>query len=269
MFTCRKELEELMGLRHPRKVTIEESNEVPRAAERFFRGLYAEPDKLKRFFSELARETGLVLELLGMRRAKTRDWQEELPAAPDEAEEYLLETAAELKARYQRVSQVEEKVLTYLQQVERHQLFPIEEELLGKWSAERIIMYTKVIDQIALLLKLPAVDLHKALLAHFMGHVLLYAAEDRDGRVWARTESNADGLEKIIHYYLKLFYKTYRYKELGQVEVNLLRYFPQANRDIGDLEALSREQVNAATVFWRRQDRFSLEEILRLLGDFA
>ncbi len=269
MFTCRKELEDLLGLRHPRKVLIEESMEVPRAAERFFRGIYAEPDKLKRGFADLQRETASISELLGLRKSKFRDWLNELPGSPGEAAEYIRETSTELTVRHERAALAEARVLAQLQEQGEVELFPVEEEILSKWSPERILLFPKVIERIALLLKVSADGLNKACLVHAMTHVLLYAGEDRDKRTWARHELGGDGLESVVHYYSNAFYSSYQYKELAQAESVLTRYLPAAGRETRDLDQLSREQVNAAMIFWRRRSDLSLREILSYLEDFA
>lgn len=269
MFTCRKELEELMGLKHPRKVLIEEAAEAPRAAERFFRGVYSEPDKLKRGLTDLQRETSSVLELLGLRKTRLREWMHELPGAPGEAQEYIKETSVELKVRQERAVLAEARILTMLQEQEEVELFPIEEEVLGKWSPERILLFPRVIDKIASLLKVSSDGLNKVALVHFMAHVLIFAGEDRDKRTWSKRDTNADTLEGLVHYYSALFYKAYQYKELAQIESVLARYLPAADREARDLHELSREQVNSAMIFWRRRTDLSLKEIIAYLEDFC
>ncbi len=269
MFTCRKELEDLLGLRHPRKVLIEESMEVPRAAERFFRGIYAEPDKLKRGFSDLQRETASISELLGLRKTRFRDWLHELPASAGEAAEYIRETSTELKVRHERAALAEARVLAQLQEQGDVELFPVEEELLSKWSPERILLFPKVSERIALLLKVSADSLNKVCLVHAMTRVLLYAGEDRDKRTWARHELSGDGLESLVHYYSSAFYNAYQYKELAQTDAVLVRCLPGSGRETRDLDRLSREQVNAAMIFWRRRSDLSLREILSYLEDLS
>lgn len=269
MFTCRKELEELMGLRHPRKVLIEEATESPRTAERFFRGVYSEPEKLKRGLSDLQRETGSILELLGLRKTRFRDWLNDLPGAPGEAQEYVKETSVELKVRQERAALAEARVLTMLQEQEEVELFPIEEDVLGKWSPEKIVLFPRVIDRVASLIKVSADGLNKVILVHFMAHVLIFAGEDRDKRTWAKREPIADNLEGLVHYYSTLFYKAFQYKELAQIDSVLARYLVCAGREAHDLQELSREQVNSAMVFWRRHTDLSLRDVIAYLEDFC
>jgi len=269
MFTCRKELEELMGLKHPRKVLIEEASEAPRAAERFFRGIYSEPEKLRRSLGELQKETNTILELLGFRRSRLREWQNELPSAAREAQDYIKESSMELIARHERASLAEARVLKMLQEQEVVELFPVEEEVLGRWSPDRIVLFPSVIEKIALLLKLSNDGLTKVILVHFMAHELIQAGEDRDKRTWGRKDLAGEGVETLVHYYSNLFYRCCQYKELGLIESALVKYLPAAGRDGRQLQDLSREQVSAAMIFWRRQANLSLKEVLAYLDEFS
>ncbi len=126
-----------------------------------------------------------------------------------------------------------------------------------------------MIDKVASLLRLPPENLNKVVLVHFMIHLLIYSAEDRDQRTWARHESNGESLEALVHYYSSLFYRLYEYKELAYSEGVFVRYLPAAGRDTRELDCLSREQVNAAMIFWRRRPDLCLREILRYLQDFS
>ncbi len=269
MFTCRKELEEILGLKHPRRVVIEEAVDVPRHAERLFRGIYSEPEKLKRGFSDLQRETLSLLELLTPRRNKFREWLEELPNSPNEAQEYIKETSVELKVRQERTATAEARVLNLLHEKNNTNLFPVEEEHLAKWAPERIVLYTRVIERVAALLKLSYDLLNKAILVHMMTHVLIYAGEDRDKKNWHRDESNCDGLEAIVHYYSNYFYQAYDFTELAQVDAVLRKYFIPNGRDHRDINSLSREQVAGALIFWRRSPQLTWKEALNYLADLA
>lgn len=267
MFTCRKELEEILGLRHPRKVLIEESMEIPRTAERFFRGIYAEPEKLKRGFAELQRETDSVAELISLRRKRLQDWAVNLPESSSEVQEYIKETALELRVRQERADSTEAKVLSLLRSQEDVRLFPIEEESLGKWSGERILLFPKVINKTADLCKLSPEHLNKVVLVHFMAHVLVYAGEDKDKKVWTRV--NSDGLETLLHYYCRIFYKQFQYKEILAVEKVFTKCLPETGVDTHVLDEYTREQINAALIFWRRRADLGWQETLDCLQDFT
>ncbi|MDA8442442.1 MAG: hypothetical protein M0Z55_08705 [Peptococcaceae bacterium] len=262
-------MEELLGLKHPRKVLIDEALEVPRNAERIFRGIYTEPEKLKRGFAELQRETGSMAELLGLRRAKLRDWAGELPASPREAQEYILATVQELKAKQERADMAEARILALLQEHEDIRLFPLEEESLGKWSAERIVLFPKVIDKLASIFKVPSDHLTKVMLVHFMLHVLIYAGEDRDKRNWSRHELNGEGLELFVHYFARLFFTHYQYKELSSLDVSLAHSLAPAGRDLRELDGFTREQIHAVLLFWRRKSDLTFAETLLCLHDFT
>ena len=269
MFTCRKELEDILGLKHPRKFLIEDSQEIPRVAERIFKGAYSEPDKFRRGLSDLQREITAIAELLGVRKNRLRDWQQELPGAPSEAEEYIKETSLEFKVRSERAAMIEGKILAFLQEQKQVEMFPIGEEILGKYHADKIVLFPRVIERVASLLKLPPDSLTKVVLVHLMTHVLLFAAEDRDQRVWARHELHDEGVETLVHYYGNLFYRIYKYKELAQVEGALVRILTASGRDTRELDCLSKEQVNSAMIFWRRRAELNLREVLEVLNDLC
>ncbi|HWI54720.1 MAG TPA: hypothetical protein VNT57_03440 [Desulfobacteria bacterium] len=265
----RKELEEILGLKHPRKVLIEEINEVPRGAERFFKGIYSDPEKLKKSLADLQRETTSILEVLNVRKGRFREWFQELPGSPAEAEEYVKETSVELKVRNERATMAEARVITMFQEQKQIELFPVEEELQGKFNTDRIILFPRVIEKIAGMLKVNADSLNKVVLVHTMVHLLIFSAEDCDQRTWARHETNGETTEALVHYYSNLFYRLYQYKELAHTESVWVRYLTVAGRDYRELDCLSREHVNAAMVFWRRNEAVSLREVLTYLKDFA
>jgi hypothetical protein len=268
VFTCRKELEDILGLRHPRRVVIEEAVDVPRQAERLFRGIYSEPDKLKRSFSELQRETVSIVELLTPRRNRFREWLEELPGSPNEAQEYMKETAMELKIRQERAAVAEARVLGLLQEQHSVNIFPLEEELLAKWAPERIVLYTRVIERLAVILKVPYETLNKVILVHMMTHVLIYSGEDRDKKNWARHELSCEGLEALVHYYSNYFHQVFEYKELAQADLVLQKYLAPNGREGREINNLSREQVASALIFWRRRPELSWRETLGCLREF-
>jgi len=269
--SLRLDIEQSIGLRFPERngeavVRFEESLEVPRAAETLMRGFYRQPERVKRAFQELHGETASLLEVLLPRRSRLREWSEELPERPREAETFLRDSRDQLQRREQRIAQLEKELVTELQESMAEDLFPLSLAAFGTCSYREgsVKIYLRSLGRLAEIAQLNPEQLRQAVRVYFLYLLLLVVGTDLDGRTYARA-----GEEPAVHLIAGACTAKYLKRqsaELSQCFNEWLKAWgakqpPQALT--GDN---SNEKLRAAVIFWRRQPQVSWEACWNLVN---
>ncbi|ACL21095.1 hypothetical protein Dhaf_3072 [Desulfitobacterium hafniense DCB-2] len=271
--SLRLEAEQAMGLRFPERngeavIRFEETMEVPHGAEVLMRGLYRDPDDIKKGFKNLHQETATLLELLMPRRARLKEWLEELPEQPKEAESFLRETSEKIQHQDRKVSQLEHELISKLVESGLEDLFPL------PLSAFATLSYTdpcakiflRPLGRLAEILKLSPEVLRQVVRVHFLYSLLILAGQDLDGQSCQRGNEDAILIGIASFFTLKHLKKhppefQHCYGEWVKAwgGKSFLRLIAQES---------SVEKVRAAMIFWRRNPELSWDSIWNGLQSF-
>ncbi|GAB6174975.1 hypothetical protein JCM15765_44530 [Paradesulfitobacterium aromaticivorans] len=270
--SLRTEIEQAMGLKFPEQggepvIRFEESMEVPRSAENLMRGFYRDPEKVQSAFNRLLAETGSLLDVLLPRRSRLREWTEELPERPHDAESFLRTSSEQLVTKEQRMLQAEKDLLQNLKENAIEDLFPVQLNAFGVCSVREssVKIFLKSLSQLAEILELNPEKLRFTVRIHFLFLLLLVSGLDLDGKSFARS-----GDEPMLH----ALAGAYAYKYLGTQAPEYVHCYKQwfqawggSNPSALLLAEESAEKLRAAMIFWRRQD-LSWEACWRIVGEF-
>lgn len=264
--SLRLEVEQAMGLRFLERngeamIRIEESMEVPRGAEALMRGVYRNPDEVKKGFKSLHQETASLLEILMPRRARLKDWLEQLPEQPKEAEKFLRETSEKIQQHDRKAQQLENELLSKLEESKWEDLFPLPLTVFSviSYSEPGVKIFLRSLGRLAEVLKLSQDSMRQVVRIHYLYFLLLLAGQDLDGQSYRR--SNEDSTLAGIASFFTLKHIKKLSPELTPCYMewikawggrNLLRLIPQE---------CGIEKVRAAMVFWRRNPSLQWEDI--------
>ncbi|MFZ3101318.1 MAG: hypothetical protein WA113_03810 [Desulfitobacteriaceae bacterium] len=269
MSSLRLEIEQIMGLKFPERngealVRFEESMEIPQAAEVLMRGLYRDPERVRSAFQNLHLETGTVLDILLPRRSRLREWAEELPERPADAQAFLRETTEQLIAKEQRLLQIERELLNDLEQSSLVDLFPISITAFGicSYRDPAVKVYLRPVGRLAEILQLNPEQLRQAIRVYFLFLLLLVAGLDLDCKTYARgaEESSQQWLAGIY----TLGYLQRNSPDLVQCYLDWVKAWGGKNPPQSMLDNCA-EKIRAAMIFWRRQPNKSWEECWSLV----
>ena len=273
MSSLRTEIEQAVGLKFPERngealIRFEESMEIPRVAETLMRGFYRDPEKVKSSFQSLLQETGNLLDILLPRRSRLREWAEELPERPSEAESFLRESADQLITREQRMLQAEKELMHNLQENRLDDLFPIPLAAFGVCSFREasVKIYLRPIGQLAEILELNPEQLRMAVRIHFLILLLLLTGLDLDGKTCVRS-GDEPVVQALVGSFALKFLKN-RSPELEGCYNEWVKAWGGTNPPHNYLVEQGTEKVRAAMVFWRRQLKMSWDEYWRIAGEF-
>lgn len=271
MSSLRLDIEQAMGLRFPERngeaiVQFEESVEIPRAAETLMRGLYRDPDRIRKGFKLLHQETGSLIDILMPRRSQLREWADSLPERPKEAESFLKETADQLLKREQCLAQAERELVGQLQESGLEDVFPIPLAAFGicTYRDPSVKLFLKPLGRFAEILQINPESLRQAVRVHFLFLLLLIAGEDLDGQVYVR-----GGEDEVIHWLTSIY--TIRYLKSQSTE--LIQSYQEWVKAWGGkipnqslFNERECEKTRTTMVFWRRQLNISWEECWHIIG---
>lgn len=264
MCSLRLEVEQAIGLKFPVKngeamIQFEESMEIPQSAELLMKGMYRNPEEVKYGFQSLQQETANLLEILLPRRSRIREWVEQLPEHPCEAEKFLKETSEQMKRQDQRMHQIEKEVLVKLEESGLQDLFPIPVYAFAQINAHNpsVKLYLRPLGRLAEILQINPEHLRYVVRLHYLVQLLLIEGLDLDGQVCERkndekvlvkltcffTLRQIQGQSEYVHCYSEWI------KSWGGE--GLLEAFPQQN---------SVEKIRAAMIFWRRRTSLTWDE---------
>ncbi len=272
MSSLRLEIEQIMGLKFPERngealVRFEESMEIPRVAEVLMRGLYRDPERVRGAFQNLHLETGSVLDILLPRRSRLREWAEELPERPADAQAFLRETTEQIVAKEQRLLQIERELLNDLEQSSLADLFPISITAFGicSYRDPAVKVFLRPLGRLAEILQLNPEQLRQAIRVYFLFLLLLVAGLDLDSKTYARgaEESNQQWIAGVY----TLGYLQRNSPELVQCYLDWVKAWGGKNPPQIILEN-SAEKMRAAMIFWRRQPSKSWDECWNLVNRF-
>lgn len=264
MSSLRLEIEHMMGLKFPERngealVRFEESMEIPRSAEVLMRGLYRDPERVRSAFRNLHMETGSVLDILLPRRSRLREWAEELPERPADAQAFLRETTEQLAAKEQRLLQIERELVSHLEQSNMEELFPISITAFGicSYSDPSVKVFLRPLGKVAEVLQLNPEHLRQVIRIYFLFLLLLISGLDLDGKTYTR------GADENCQQWISCVY-TYTYlqrnsPELVQCYFDWVKAWGGKNPTQSILDNCA-EKMRAAMIFWRRQPNKSWED---------
>lgn len=263
--SLRLEVEQAIGLKFPIKdgeamIRFEESMEIPRSAELLMKGMYGNPDEVKHGFQTLQQETANLLEILLPRRSRFKEWVEQLPEHPREAEKFLKDTSEQFKQQDQRMLQVEKELLIKLEDSGMQDLFPIPVGAFALMNTNEpaVKLYLRPLGRLAEMLQLNPEQLRSVVRLHYLVLLLLIEGIDLDGQVCTRKND-----EKVL-VKLACFYTLRQIQ--GQSEtVHCYSEWVKAWGGTGLLEAFpqqkSIEKIRAAMIFWRRRTGLTWDEV--------
>ncbi|AHF06681.1 hypothetical protein [Desulfitobacterium metallireducens] len=264
MCSLRLEVEQAIGLKFQiingeAMIRFEESMEIPRSADLLMKGMYQNPDEVKHGFQTLQQETANLLEILLPRRSRFREWVEQLPDHPREAENFLKDTSEQLKRQDQRMLQVEKELLIKLEDSGMQDLFPIPVGAFAliDTSEPAVKLYLRPLGRLAEILQLNPEQLRYVVRLHYLVLLLLIEGLDLDGQVCKRkndekvlvklacffTLRQIQGQSEAAHCYSEWV------KSWGGI--GLVEAFPQQD---------SIEKIRAAMIFWRRRTSLTWDE---------
>lgn len=271
--SLRLEVEQAMGLRFLERngeavIRIEESMDIPRGAEVLMRGLYREPDEVKKGFKNLHQETASLLEILMPRRARLREWLEQLPEQPKEAERFLRETSEQIQQHDRKALQLENELITKLEESKWEDLFPLPLTAFAaiSYTEPGVKIFLRSLGRLAEVLKLSPDSLRQVVRIYYLYFLLVLVGQDLDGQSFRR--GNEDSTLVGIASFFTLKHIKKQSPELTQCYMewvkawggrNLLRLIPQES---------SIERVRAAMIFWRRNPGLLWEEIWKTIQAF-
>lgn len=263
--SLRLEVEQAMRLQFPERngealIHFEESMEIPRGAEGLLRGFYSEPDEVKKGFHSLQQETATLLEILMPRRARLREWIEQLPDQPKEAEKYIRETSEEIQKHDRKVQQIEKELMIKLEESSLEEIFPLPLAAFAilSYTDPSVKIFLRPLGKLSELLKLNPDILRQVVRIHFLYALLVIIGLDLDGQSYRR-ENEDSTLTSIVAFFTQKHLtsqsKEYTHCYLEWVRAwggkRFLQLIPQSS---------SMERVRAAMVFWRRNPSLAWEE---------
>lgn len=271
--SLRLEIEQAMGLQFLEKngeavIRFEESMEIPRGAEALMRGLYRDPEEVKKGFKNLHQETATLLEILMPRRARLREWLEQLPEQPKEAEKFLRETSEQIQQHDRKAIQLENELISKLEESKWEDLFPLPLAAFAtlSYTEPSVKIFLRSLGRLAEVLKLSPEPLRQVVRIHYLYSLLILTGQDLDGQSFKRGKEDST-LEGIASFFTLRHIKK-QSQELTQCYLewinawggrNQLRLIPQEN---------SVEKVRAAMIFWRRNPSLLWEDIWKVLQPF-
>lgn len=271
--SLRLEAEQAMGLRFPERngeavIRFDETMEVPQGAEPLMRGLYRDPDEIKKGFKNLHQETATLLEIILPRRARLREWLEELPEQPKEAESFLRETSEKIQYQDRKLSQLENELITKLEESSLEDLFPLPLSAFAyiSYSDPCVKIFLRPLGRLAEILKLSPEVLRQVVRVHFLYSLLILAGQDLDGQAFQRGNEDPILIGIASFFTIKHMKKhppefQHCYSEWVKAwgGRHFLRLIPHES---------SVEKVRAAMIFWRRSPVLSWEDIWNGLQSF-
>ncbi|KLU60027.1 hypothetical protein CEB3_c34580 [Peptococcaceae bacterium CEB3] len=265
MPSLRLDIERAMGLKFPERdgealVRFEESLEIPRPAETLMRGFYRHPERVRRDFQTLHQETVSILDILLPRRSRLKEWAEEPPERPQEAETFLRETGDRLSKNQQRLTQVESELMAELQENNLADLFPVPLTAFGTLSLREpaVKIYLRPLGRLAEISHANPEQLRQAVRIHFLFLLLLAAGQDLDGQGFTRA-SEEPTLHTIVAAYTWRYLKR-QSAELVQCYLDWLNAWGAKKPSAGVMGEGAAERLRAAMIFWRRQPGVGWEE---------
>jgi hypothetical protein len=259
-----------MSLRFPERngeavIQFEESMEIPRGAEALLRGLYHDPDDVKRGFHSLHQETATLLEILLPRRARLREWLEQLPDQPKEAEKFIRETSEQIQKHDRKVLQIENELITKLEESSLKDLFPLPLTAFAilSYTDPTVKIFLRSLGRLSEVLKLNPDTLRQVVRIHFLYSLLVIVGQDLDGQSYRR------GNEDSTLAGIAAFFTQKHVKRQSQEYVHCYLEWVKAwgGRKLLQLIPLdsSMEKVRAAMVFWRRNPSLNWEEVWSII----
>ncbi|AGA69587.1 hypothetical protein Desdi_2146 [Desulfitobacterium dichloroeliminans LMG P-21439] len=263
--SLRLEAEEAMGLRFPERngeavIRFDETMEVPHGAETLMRGLYRNPEEIKKGFKTLHQETATLLEIILPRRARIREWLEELPEQPKEAESFLRETSQKIQQQDRKVSHMENELISKLAESGMDDLFPLPLSVFAQisYSEPCAKIFLRPLGRLAEILKLNPEIVRQVVRIHLLYSLLIIGGQDLDGQPFSRGNEDSTLIGIASFFALKHMKKANPEYQLCYTEwvkawggKSYLRLLPQES---------SIEKVRAAMVFWRRNPELSWED---------
>lgn len=249
-------------------IRFEESMEIPRGAETLLRGLYRDPDEVKKGFKNLHQETASLLEILVPRRARLKEWLEQLPEQPKEAEKFLRETSEKIQQHDRKAVLLENELISKLEESKWDDLFPLPHTAFAtlSYTEPSVKMFLRSLGRLAEILKLSPESLRQVVRIHYLYTLLLLAGQDLDGQSFKRGKEDST-LGSIASYFTLRHIKK-QSQELTHCYLewvnswggkNQLQLIPQEN---------SAEKVRAALIFWRRNPGLLWEDVWKALQPF-
>lgn len=264
--SLRLEAEQAVGLRFPERngeayIVFNETMEIPQGAEGLMRGLYRNPDDIKRGFRTLHQETSALLELLMPRRARLKEWLEELPEQPKEAQAFLKESSEKIQYHDRKMTLIEQEILEKLEESILEDLFPLPLNIFAQvsYSEPSVKIFLRPLGRLAEILKISPEVLHQVVRIHYLYTLLILGGQDLDGQSYQRGEENQT-LTGITAYFtlkhLKKFNPEFQHCYREWIKAwggkSCLSFISQES---------SVEKVRAALVFWRRNKHSSWQDI--------
>lgn len=271
--SLRLEVEQAIGLKFPIKngdamIRFEESMEIPRSAELLMKGLYQNPEEVKHGFQSLHQETANLLELLLPRRSRLKEWVEQLPEHPRDAEVFLKDTSEQLQQQDHRILQIEKELLVKLADTGLHDLFPIPISAFAQvnYDDPAIKLYLRPLGRVAELLHLNPDHLRHVVRLHFFVVLLLIAGIDLDG------QSCQQRNEEQVLARLACFFTLKQIQSQSQEHVHCYKEWIKSWGGLTLIQDFSEhnsiEKIRAAMIFWRRRAALTWEkawEIVKML----
>jgi hypothetical protein len=268
--SLRLEVEQAMGLRFPERngealIQFEESMEIPRGAESLMRGLYHDPDEVKKSFKNLHQETSTLLEILMPRRARLKEWLEQLPEQPKEAENYIRETSNQIQQHDRKLLSLENELITKLEESKWEDLFPLPLSAFAaiSYTEPSIKMFLRSLGKLAEVMKLNPDSLRLVVRIHFLYCLLILGGLDLDGQSFRR--GNEDTALSGIASYFTLRHTKKQSSELSKCYMEWIKAWGGKNMLKLIPQDASIEKVRAAMIFWRRNPGLIWEDSLRIV----
>lgn len=271
--SLRLEVEQAMGLQFLEKsgeavIRFEESMEIPRGAEILMRGLYRNPEEVKKGFKNLHQETASLLELLLPRRTRLKEWLEQLPEQPKEAEIFLRETSEQIQQHDRKAIQLENELLSKLEESKWDDLFPVPLTAFAALSypESSVKIFLRSLGRLAEVLKINPESLRQVVRIHYLYALLILSGQDLDGQSFKRgkEDSTLGAIASFFtHRHIKKQSQEFTHCYLEWINAwggkNQLRLIPQES---------SVEKVRAAMIFWRRNPGLLWEDIWKAIQPF-
>lgn len=263
--SLRLEVEQAIGLKFPVKngdamIRFEESMEIPHSAELLMKGLYQNPEEVKHVFQSLHQETANLLELLMPRRSRLREWVEQLPEHPKEAEKFLKDTSEQLQQQDRRIMQIEKELIGKLADTGLQDVFPIPLSAFAQVNVNEpaIKLYLRPLGRLAELLRLNPDHLRHVVRLHYFVLLLVISGEDLDGQVCQQRN------EEQVLAKLACFFTLKQIQEQSQEHVHCYSEWVKSWGGMTLLQDFSghnsKEKVRAAMIFWRRRKALTWEK---------
>lgn len=264
--SLRLEAEQAVGLRFPERngeayIVFNETMEIPQGAEGLMRGFYRDPEEIKKGFKNLHQETSALLELLMPRRARLKEWLEELPEQPKEAQAFLQESSEKIQYHDRKMTLIEQEILEKLEESILDDLFPLPLNIFAQvsYSEPSVKIFLRPLGRLAEILKISPEVLHQVVRIHYLYTLLILGGQDLDGQSYQRGEDNQTLTGITTYFTLK------HLKKLNPEFQHCYREWIKAWGGKFSLSFISQEssveKVRAALIFWRRNNHSSWQDI--------